>query len=640
MDKLGQTSQNEEPRWKQGVINPRTVDVPPEDPSLKYLNDIDQVKSRGFLRAIRSEHKDIIEPKVRGRLHDQQKDKQIQWRDVPSEPRFQHLERVFSGITSSINPHEAGTHIHHEPPVHDTSSIMAMSRTCNARCRCKCHSGRGFTAWNLSAFKSALGSFSFIFAGRLGEPPGGYDESCESPHSTTIRVTYAFPTWLLHAAISGTFSDRSGTPELVIRVLHRISSDTTARFGSIVGHITRGDTENVRRMLQRRQASIYDIKGDDGKSLLGLAIGRRNFDIVQLLLQEGADLFQVDDHGHAAFYGAVQFLYGGTHLPNSPRHILEQYMPLDQIVEYSCLTDLHKVVMGINCLGIQEYIGLHAGSIADDLNVGDSDGRTPLFYASARGDAIAVQALLEAGASANVSFPPAWERPLFIACNHGHLEVVRRLIDAGADVNALNKFSSTPLHATCGRGRDLKYYKHAEDASDWIKIATELLVHGADVNAATRMGGTGLDFACYFDQAPLVAFLLESGADPNHRDWEGTNALGNAIVGNACGAVVELLRNGVDYRNIDVNGLGILHYVGMSANTEMLELLAKSSLVGLDIALQTSTGRTPLQIFEARVDAEDVFLKEAFIALLASVSLGDDSESELEPEEYFDALES
>ena len=77
-------------------------------------------------------------------------------------------------------------------------------------------------------------------------------------------------------------------------------------------------------------------------------------------------------------------------------------------------------------------------------------GVTPLMFASNRGHAGIVKALLAAGADVNAA-SNLGETALICACYHGHLEAARALVAAGANVNAVNQGGWTPLN--CARGR-------------------------------------------------------------------------------------------------------------------------------------------------------------------------------------------
>lgn len=82
------------------------------------------------------------------------------------------------------------------------------------------------------------------------------------------------------------------------------------------------------------------------------------------------------------------------------------------------------------------------------------------------------------------------------------VSVARALIDLGADVNTQTggKFSSSPLHSACERGR--------------LEIAKLLVDRGASLAATNYDGMAPLHVACFSNRPEVVAFLLRADPDP------------------------------------------------------------------------------------------------------------------------------
>lgn len=217
---------------------------------------------------------------------------QTEVRDEHNEPRFQHLEQVFSTITRSSNPDRNAKHYRGD---------SNRSRRCEDFCRCRCHHRqRRLREFRLRAFTKSLGAFSFSFWSPLGE-------LCDSPFCTNerskwVNATYTFPVWLFHTTIS-LLANCTASPELILRVYRRIPNNTgTLHNGTLYTFVARGDIDNVKRLLLRKDAAITDVKAFGGESILHSAFNFRHkvkdLSMIRFLVQEGADWFQAKDNGH------------------------------------------------------------------------------------------------------------------------------------------------------------------------------------------------------------------------------------------------------------------------------------------------------------------------------------------------------
>jgi hypothetical protein len=94
----------------------------------------------------------------------------------------------------------------------------------------------------------------------------------------------------------------------------------------------------------------------------------------------------------------------------------------------------------------------------------DSDGTSPLMFASYRSHAGNVKALLAVGADVNAADNSGWTA-LIYACRSGHLESARHLVAAKARVNTRSTYGDTPLNCARGRGG------HANPAIEALLLA-------------------------------------------------------------------------------------------------------------------------------------------------------------------------
>ena len=195
-----------------------------------------------------------------------------------------------------------------------------------------------------------------------------------------------------------------------------------------------------------------------------------------------------------------------------------------------CFTPLHHVVTGLEQADLRQQIRLNKIPI----DTPDSFGRSLLHWAVILGNVVAVEVLLQHGASptcmdkeqmmplhdmflapplsqtqsgrslldaeAEVDAPDFWGRtPLRIAVGYDNisLDFLNILIHKGADVNRRDIYSQSPLLKSI-QGR---------------KETTQLLLHhGADVEARDEFGNTPILEAIYRNKPEQFRMLLEYGA--------------------------------------------------------------------------------------------------------------------------------
>ena len=181
-------------------------------------------------------------------------------------------------------------------------------------------------------------------------------------------------------------------------------------------------------------AAIRDIKGMldegrdvnekdpsvDGATALIIASFTGHLNVVQLLLDEGAEVDAKGNDGRAALFAAFQ----NGHL---------------------------EVVQALLAKGA-------------DIDAQMNNGATALIVASQNGHLEVVQALLAKGADVNVKMSDG-RTALILASYAGHLKVVQALLTKGADVNAKANNGWTALDAA----RSVRHDEHLE--TYWCKQA-------------------------------------------------------------------------------------------------------------------------------------------------------------------------
>ncbi|XP_045468094.1 ankyrin repeat domain-containing protein 17-like isoform X2 [Harmonia axyridis] len=136
---------------------------------------------------------------------------------------------------------------------------------------------------------------------------------------------------------------------------------------------------------------------------------------------------------------------------------------------------------------------------------------TPLMEAASAGHIEIVRLLVAHGADVNAQ-STSGNTPLMYGCAGGHTEVVKFLLEHGANVEDHNENGHTPLMEAASAGH--------------VGLAKLLLAHGAGINThSNEFKESALTLACYKGHLDMVRFLLEAGADQEHKTDEMHTAL-------------------------------------------------------------------------------------------------------------------
>lgn len=152
------------------------------------------------------------------------------------------------------------------------------------------------------------------------------------------------------------------------------------------------------------------------------------------------------------------------------------------------------------------------------VDLRDGQGAHALYHAINRGNHVALNILLAAGADPDaivLDDPISKPRTLHLAASRGDAQAIRILLDAGADPRQKNGAGIEVLHdaVACNNSAD---------------ILRELVNAGVDPNESNQLGLTPLMQACMRPQSLEAAHaLLELGAVVD-RQWLEENATANA----------------------------------------------------------------------------------------------------------------
>lgn len=172
-----------------------------------------------------------------------------------------------------------------------------------------------------------------------------------------------------------------------------------------------------------------------------------------------------------------------------------------------------------------------------DPNLGEDDGRSPLWAAVTQERIDICRLLLAHKADPNLVLKEGETTPLVIAILKKSMELVKLLVENGADVNQQIDYGRTPVYMAT--------------IDNQIQMVRYLLSHDADPNIAKSNGVTSLWVAAQEGYSELTRLLAEAKADVHACDYDGWTAL--HIVSDSTETVRILLEYGADINRINKN---------------------------------------------------------------------------------------
>ncbi|MEN8220382.1 MAG: ankyrin repeat domain-containing protein [Pseudomonadota bacterium] len=224
-----------------------------------------------------------------------------------------------------------------------------------------------------------------------------------------------------------------------------------------------------------------------------------------------------------------------------------------------------------------------------NVNVKNSNGMTPLHYASYKGHFDIARLLLQNSADVNIetngwsAVEIAFARnhvqlaELIIESNSGFLEAankgdyqrVKQLLEKGWNVNTKDKEAWTLLHHAAING-------HTD-------IAELLLDKGTKIDAKDKEGWTPLMVASANSHTDLATLLIKKGANVNVADKNGITPLHSAAINGYIKLASLLIEKGADVNTENKEGMTPLHLAQSINRTKMVKLLMeklKTEIVG------------------------------------------------------------
>ena len=348
----------------------------------------------------------------------------------------------------------------------------------------------------------------------------------------------------------------------------------------LLHHAARNGLVYLADFLLRRG---YDLELKDGTPgqahwtplMLAARYGRE--DVLQLLLNAGADMFALDNDGASPIHLAAEMLEVST-VRRLLAHILQiQKRPVKDLINkarhQNGWTALREAVQRDNLDLVKVLVEAGATLVPDNHNV------TPLHHVAAKGYLSILQVFLscnaDIGLNVALNHRNFWGRtPLTDAVLGRHTEAVKALIEHGGSVFYEDNETMTPLESAAKL-----------DLIDMVTIFLNMREeqkkksHFSTLHR-TREGFTALQFAAKYDARRVLELLVEQDCDcrPNSGGWTALHEATNFCHPEIVEILLKAMDKGTHVKNLDMNlrkpqGATALNIAAGHGDTRSVELL-------------------------------------------------------------------
>ena len=287
---------------------------------------------------------------------------------------------------------------------------------------------------------------------------------------------------------------------------------------------------------------------------LMVATLRNHYEMVQFLLENGADVNGQNKNGHTALFDACYFGY---------MYVSIARLLLKSGANPNLKTNtLMSTPLSAACFrGSVELVKLLLQSKADP-NICSSNGYTSLMHACMYAHHNIVKLLLQSGAYVDTQTSDG-ATALIIATMHNDSRIMSLLLNAQADVNVQYPGHFSALLLLCYYGND--------------KMVERFLKAGADPNIYSDGNFTALHFACIGNNENVVQLLLNAKANMNVLNSKGFTPLCYAVSKGNVKIVEALLAADaeVELENDPTRGWRPIFFAAINGHLPILKLLLK-----------------------------------------------------------------
>lgn len=273
--------------------------------------------------------------------------------------------------------------------------------------------------------------------------------------------------------------------------------------------------------------SILNETNRDGMTALHLAVKNRKINLVNALLQLGADPNIANAKGNTPLVTALD------DRQNDMAKVLIQHGADPTVKDMQGMTAL----MWVAYYGYKDILMQMIDKVPS-LNSRDKKGYTALMMACEAGHKEIVSELIQHGANMNIR-DNSGATALHWSLQDNQTDIALELISRGANLNAKDKDGNTPLMWTVYNKNEI--------------VAKELIIQNANLEEKDSIGNTALMYAAQTGLLEVMKLMIQKGANIETRNSFGNTALLHAAMNGRTEIIKELIRKGV---NLDVKNNG------------------------------------------------------------------------------------
>jgi ankyrin repeat protein len=342
--------------------------------------------------------------------------------------------------------------------------------------------------------------------------------------------------------------------------------------------------ETIKYLLAQKGNSVNKLT-HDGRIYLHWAASRGNIELVDYLINKGANVSLKDSHGTSPITFAAS---AGQADPKLYDLFIAKGVNLKTELNNNGANVLLLGIAGDKDFKLTDYL-IAKGF---DLNSKDAQGNNAFAYAARTGNIELLKSLIKKGVAvdpnAMVMAAEGSRR------NSAPIEVYQYLETLKLNPAAVTKDGRNALHSLVRKPNQKEIIQY-------------FLQAGVDVNKADLEGNTVLMNAAASNRdTAVIALLLPKVKNINQANGKGLTALTMAVAGNATDVVRYLIAKGADVKVADANGNNLGYYLIQSyASQVAADFDAKAVLLrekGLDLTAPQKDGSTLYHLAIVKAD--------------------------------------